>query len=1335
MMLRHSEERFRLLYERSPLGYQSLDENGCLIEINPAWLELLGYSYDEVIGRWFGDFLAPFDQGLFRERFPRFKAAGETRGVQFEMIRKDGSGVVVEIDGKVGYNKEGNFKQTHCVLHERAEMMLRHSEERFRLLYERSPLGYQSLDENGCLIEINPAWLELLGYSYDEVIGRWFGDFLVPFDKGLFRERFPRFKAAGETRGVQFEMMRKDGSSLIVEIDGKIGYDEQGNFKQTHCVLHDITARKRAEEQLAVFRKFAQASEQALGMADLEGYITYANPTLCRVLGVQRPQDVCGTNIADYHLEQDLPMLQNEILPAVIEHGHQTLEMPLLSVDGKVTAVIQSIFLIRDDQDKPFRLANVITDITERKQAEDALRESEDRYRRVVEDQTEFIVRWQPNGVRTFVNDSYCRYFGKSHDELIGSSFFPLITEEDRERVIKRIEALTPESPVSTADHRVIRADGSTGWNQWTDRALFDEEGQLVEFQSVGRDITERKQAEDELRRHRDHLEEMVAARTSELETSNEELQREITERKRAEDLMRRQRDLALALNNARELDEGLGLCLDAAIEVSGMDSGGMYLFDDVTEDLDLIVHEGLSSDFVKSVSHYGRDSANANLVMKGNPVYTEHQNLRVFLDDTERGEGLGALAVLPVLHQGRVVGCLNVASHSLWEVPVWSGAALETIAAQIGSSIARLRAQKALEESEDKYRSLFEYAGDALFTMDFTEEGARFLDCNERTLKLFGCTRRDQIIGKIPEDFSPPTQPDGQPSNEKAFELATAVMEGRPQCFEWMHCRPDGTPFWVEVALTRIELDGRPLMQAIVRDITGRKEATEKLRQQKVFVENVLGSLTHPFYVIDANSYKVKMANPAAVGAFGAMTEGSTCYTLTHGLGKPCGGAEHLCPLEQVKKTKKAVTVEHIHHDKDGNAMIVEVHAYPVFDDEGNVVQVIEYCLDISKRKMVEEALRRERDFAQTLIDTTQAIILLLDSKGRISRFNPYMEQVSGYKLDEVQGKDWFTTFLPKRDQKRVRELFLRAREGVQTRGNINAIVTKDGREREIEWYDKTLEDADGKVVGVLATGQDITERKQIEQREREHQAQLAHASRLTTVGEMASSLAHELNQPLCAILTHAEGCSRMARSRAADDEEMLGKLDTIAAQAERAGEIVRRVRSFVRKEPPRQQIVHLGKIVRECLAFLKLKTQSHGVSVELDLDEGIPAVFADTVQIEQVVLNLARNGIEAMQDPEILDRRLTIRNSKRADGWVEVAVRDTGKGLPKKELDKVFEPFFTTKADGLGIGLSVSRSIVESHGGRLYARANPDGGMTFSFSIPAATALQAGKDNPRRQ
>jgi PAS domain S-box-containing protein len=467
---------------------------------------------------------------------------------------------------------------------------------------------------------------------------------------------------------------------------------------------------------------------------------------------------------------------------------------------------------------------------------------------------------------------------------------------------------------------------------------------------------------------------------------------------------------------------------------------------------------------------------------------------------------------------------------------------------------------------------------------------------------------------------------------------------------------------------------------------------------------------------VIDANSYKVKMANPAAVGAFGAMTEGSTCYTLTHGVGKPCGGAEHLCPLEQVKKTKKAVTVEHIHHDKDGNAMIVEVHAYPVFDDEGNVVQVIEYCLDISKRKMVEEALRRERDFAQTLIDTTQAIILLLDSKGRISRFNPYMEQVSGYKLDEVQGKDWFTTFLPKRDQKRVRELFLRAREGVQTRGNINAIVTKDGREREIEWYDKTLEDADGKVVGVLATGQDITERKQIEQREREHQAQLAHASRLTTVGEMASSLAHELNQPLCAILTHAEGCSRMARSRAADDEEMLGKLDTIAAQAERAGEIVRRVRSFVRKEPPRQQIVHLGK-------------------VELDLDEGIPAVFADTVQIEQVVLNLARNGIEAMQDPEILDRRLTIRNSKRADGWVEVAVRDTGKGLPKKELDKVFEPFFTTKADGLGIGLSVSRSIVESHGGRLYARANPDGGMTFSFSIPAATALQAGKDNPRRQ
>ncbi|MEE8430050.1 MAG: PAS domain S-box protein [Candidatus Desulfatibia sp.] len=134
-----------------------------------------------------------------------------------------------------------------------------------------------------------------------------------------------------------------------------------------------------------------------------------------------------------------------------------------------------------------------------RKRAEEALIVGEERYRNIIEDQTEFIVRWLPGGIRTFVNESYCRFFGKTRDEVIGSSFFPLVSEEDRKTVEKRIETLTPDCPVSMGEHRVIRPDGTIGWNQWVDRAIFDENGQVVEYQSVGRDITERKQAEEAL--------------------------------------------------------------------------------------------------------------------------------------------------------------------------------------------------------------------------------------------------------------------------------------------------------------------------------------------------------------------------------------------------------------------------------------------------------------------------------------------------------------------------------------------------------------------------------------------------------------------------------------------------------------------------------------------------------------------------------------------------------------------------------------------------------------------------------------------------------------------
>jgi C4-dicarboxylate-specific signal transduction histidine kinase len=239
-------------------------------------------------------------------------------------------------------------------------------------------------------------------------------------------------------------------------------------------------------------------------------------------------------------------------------------------------------------------------------------------------------------------------------------------------------------------------------------------------------------------------------------------------------------------------------------------------------------------------------------------------------------------------------------------------------------------------------------------------------------------------------------------------------------------------------------------------------------------------------------------------------------------------------------------------------------------------------------------------------------------------------------------------------------------------------------------------------------------------------HQADLAHAARLSTLGGMAAGLAHELNQPLAAIVAYARGCSRRIESGDASLASLLPAVNEIATQALRAGEILRRIRDFVRHGEQRREPVDVNELVREAARLADLEARQLGVTVRLDLAPGIPVVHADGIQVEQVVLNLVRNGFEAMRETNGRERVLCIRTAG-ADGRVEVAVEDTGSGLPAGIADRLFDPFFTTKRDGLGLGLSISRSLIEANGGRLWAAPNGDGGATFRFALPARGARHA--------
>ena len=231
---------------------------------------------------------------------------------------------------------------------------------------------------------------------------------------------------------------------------------------------------------------------------------------------------------------------------------------------------------------------------------------------------------------------------------------------------------------------------------------------------------------------------------------------------------------------------------------------------------------------------------------------------------------------------------------------------------------------------------------------------------------------------------------------------------------------------------------------------------------------------------------------------------------------------------------------------------------------------------------------------------------------------------------------------------------------------------------------------------------------------------AQLAHFARLTTMGEMAAGIAHELNQPLAAIMNFTESCKRRLGTDAQEDATLVQTMDKVTAMADRAGAIIRRLKELVQKREPRRMSVDLNALVREVLALIASEARLAGVTLELRLEDGLPPAFVDPVQIQQVVLNLTRNAIEALRSPHVGERRMVIGTSEVNHRELEFVISDTGSGLSAETVEHLFEPFTTTKSHGLGMGLSISKSIVGAHGGRLSFDSQVDHGATFRFTVP---------------
>jgi PAS domain S-box-containing protein len=381
----------------------------------------------------------------------------------------------------------------------------------------------------------------------------------------------------------------------------------------------------------------------------------------------------------------------------------------------------------------------------------------------------------------------------------------------------------------------------------------------------------------------------------------------------------------------------------------------------------------------------------------------------------------------------------------------------------------------------------------------------------------------------------------------------------------------------------------------------------------------------------------------------------------------------------------------------------------------------------EITERKRVEERLRESEARFQEMADTAPVMIWLTGTDALCNYFNKPWLEFTGRSMEQEVGPGWTEGVHPD-DVQGCFDCFLPAFHAREPFRMQYRLRRADG---EYRWVIESgiPRYAGGEFAGYIGSNIDITDLKRAEEereRLRQVQSELAHINRVTTMGELAASIAHEIKQPISAAHTNAQTCLLWLGRDQPDIEKAKKAVSRIVQDATRASEIINRIRVLFKKEQPQREWVDVNEVIREMISLMSSEAGRRTISIHTELTPELPKVNADRVQLQQVLMNLMLNGIEAISEGRVAGH-LTIKSQQNSEDQVLISVSDSGIGLPPERADKVFDAFFTTKPQGTGMGLSISRSIIESHGGRLWAAGNPDKGATFQFTLPAERAATA--------
>jgi two-component system sensor histidine kinase DctS len=472
-----------------------------------------------------------------------------------------------------------------------------------------------------------------------------------------------------------------------------------------------------------------------------------------------------------------------------------------------------------------------------------------------------------------------------------------------------------------------------------------------------------------------------------------------------------------------------------------------------------------------------------------------------------------------------------------------------------------------------------------------------------------------------------------------------------------------------------------------------------------------VLLDETVPWWFAQDNAISLLLQDDSVVAQRAAAGPGRGVYTHKRELDLP--GANLRLATDSVKGAPRLLP----------NLLVGSVIALAL----GLLVSLVALWRHIARRLAAEGALRQQMAFRTAMENSLVTGLRARDLEGRVTYVNPAFCQMVGLPPEELIGKAPPMPYWAPEAMAEYQQRLDKVLAGHVTPQFETTFRRADGERIPVLIFEAPLVDSHGRQTGWMGSILDISDRKRVEELNRQQQEKLQASARLATMGEISSMLAHELNQPLAAISSYTTGAVNLiaqaqATGSAPDTALLLPALEKAGVQAQRAGQIIRSVHQFVKKREPERQLLDIGDVIDAIGTLVELQARKYFVAIRSDIAPGLPQVSADRMMLEQVLLNLTRNAIEAMADvaPE---RRILRIGATLAEQQVCVTVSDHGHGISAEVAERLFSPFFSTKAEGMGMGLSICRTAVEFHGGTLTHRANPDGGTIFSFTLPAHT------------